>query len=76
MQIPQKIHYPDANCLIGSRIFLEKLEMANGDKRKAIGLYKGYGSYKDKKWSVSKEGYLRADKVLQIAYQIKENMDI
>ncbi|MFA5395309.1 MAG: transglycosylase SLT domain-containing protein [Methanogenium sp.] len=76
MQIPQKIHYPDANCLIGSRIFLEKLEMANGDKRKAIGLYKGYGSYSDKRWTVSKEGYMRADKVLKIAYQIKENMDI
>ena len=75
MQIPQKIHYPDANCLIGSRIFLEKLEMANGDKRKAIGLYKGYGSYIEKKWTVSKEGYMKADHVLRIAHKIKKYMD-
>ncbi len=75
MQIPQKIHYPDANCLIGSRIFLEKLEMADGDKRKAIGLYKGYGSYIEKKWTVSKEGYMKADHVLRIAHKIRRNMD-
>lgn len=76
MQIPQKIHYADANCIIGSRIFLEKLKMANGDKRKAIGLYKGYGSYSEKKWTVSKEGYMKADHVLRIAHKIKKYMDI
>lgn len=65
MQIPQKVHYPDANCLIGARIFLEKLKITDGDYRKAIIIYKG--------WTIDHpEGKRQADKVLSLARKLKE----
>lgn len=65
MQIPQKVHYPDANCLIGARIFLEKLKVTDGDYRKAIIIYKG--------WNIDHpEGKRQADKVLALARKLKE----
>jgi soluble lytic murein transglycosylase-like protein len=67
MQIPQKVAYPDANTLIGSRIFLEKLKITKGDYRKALCLYKG--------WPIDhSEGKRQADKVIKLALKLKENM--
>ena len=59
MQIPQKVFYPDANVIIGSRIFLEKMKIANNNVEKAIILYKGYEIG-------SKRGREQAKKVLVI----------
>ena len=65
MQVPQKVHYPDANCLIGARIFLEKLKITDGDYRKAITLYKG--------WPINHpEGKRQADKVIVLARKLKD----
>ena len=63
MQIPQSVFYEDANCLIGARIFLEKLRITDGDYRKALILYKG--------WSLNHpEGKRQADKVLLLARKL------
>ena len=65
MQIPWKIHYEDANALIGARIFLEKLKITNGDYKKAIIIYKG--------WTIDHpEGKKRADIVIALARKLKE----
>jgi len=67
MQIPHKVHYEDANCIIGSKIFLEKLKITGGDYKKAIILYKG--------WSTSDpEGHRQAQKVMDLAIRLKENI--
>ena len=67
MQIPHKVHYEDANCIIGSKIFLEKLKITKGDYKKAIILYKG--------WSISDpEGHRQAQKVMDLAVRLKENI--
>ena len=42
MQIPQSVYYPDANIIIGTRIFREKMTEARNDLLSAIMLYKGY----------------------------------
>jgi soluble lytic murein transglycosylase-like protein len=42
MQIPFAVYYPDANILIGSRIFNEKMVLAKGNVKRALCLYKGY----------------------------------
>lgn len=63
MQIPWKIKYIDANVLIGTRIFVDKLAYTKGNVRNAIIIYKG--------WKVQdKKGQFNADKVLQIRSQL------
>jgi hypothetical protein len=42
LQIPYAVYYPDANLLIGARIFNEKMELSKGNVKRAICLYKGY----------------------------------
>lgn len=65
MQIPQKVHYEDANTLIGARIFVEKLKITGGDYRAAVIIYKGF-SLNDA------EGKKQADKVIALAKKLKE----
>ncbi len=63
MQIPQKVP-SDANILIGSRIFREKMVMTNEDIVKALCLYKGYKIG-------SKDGLREAQKVIDLCQIIK-----
>jgi len=67
MQIPHAVYYEDANVLIGSRIFTEKLFLAKGDYRKAIVLYKGWSSDHP-------EGWRQADKVLHISKRLEAHV--
>ncbi len=65
MQIPQKVHYEDANTLIGAKILIEKLAIAKGDMKTALILYKG--------WKVSdSKGQQKANSVLALAKKLKE----
>ena len=65
MQIPQRIHDEDINCLIGAKIFVEKLKITQGDYRRALILYKG--------WALNHpEGKRQADKVIQLTMKLKE----
>lgn len=65
LQIPQKIYHVDANIIIGTRIFREKMNMSNGDIVKALCLYKGYpvGSARGKQ---------QAQKVIALYNKIRE----
>lgn len=63
MQISQNVP-SDANILIGSRILREKLEITNGDIKKALCLYKGYSIG-------TKKGSQEADKVINLCKTIK-----
>ena len=65
MQIPVKVP-PDANILIGSRIFREKMALTNDDVKKAICLYKGYKIG-------SGDGIREATKVIKLLQIIKTN---
>jgi len=59
LQIPHALWEPAENFLVGARIMKEKLEMARGNVRKAIILYKG--------WPVdSPRGIYEANKVLRL----------
>jgi len=69
MQIPHSnllLHKEaDVNTLIGARILLTKLALAEGDLRNAIILYKG--------WKVTDpEGKQQADKVLALMKRLRE----
>ena len=64
MQIPQHVP-PDANILIGSRIFREKMKLVDGNVEKALCLYKGYKIG-------SKDGIRETKKVLRIFQNLKE----
>ena len=66
MQIPQRVP-PDANILIGSRIFREKMSLVSNDIEKAICLYKGYKIG-------SKDGIKQAKKVINLYNTIKEGI--
>lgn len=65
MQIPVKVP-SDANILIGSRIFREKMALTDGDVEKAICLYKGYRIG-------SKDGIKQAKKVIRLFQIIETN---
>lgn len=64
MQIPQKVHYADANVLIGAHIFNEKMRQANNDLVVALCLYKGYPVG-------SSRGIMQARKVLALRDRLK-----
>lgn len=67
MQVPYNVFYEDANCLIGARIFLEKLKITKGDYRKALVLYKG--------WPLGDpKGLAQADKVINLTLRIKKHL--
>jgi hypothetical protein len=65
MQIPFKVHYADANMIIGAHIFNEKLKQSKGDVIKAICLYKGYEIN-------SSRGVMQANKVLALRNRLKQ----
>jgi soluble lytic murein transglycosylase-like protein len=67
LQIPQKVYYGDANCLIGARILQEKLKLAKGDYHKAIVMYKGYPID-------GLRGKYQANKVMRIARLLKKEV--
>ncbi len=64
MQIPYPLWHPDTNILVGAHILNEKIRISNGDVRKAIALYKGYGS--------SAKGLQKADEVLVLYNKLKD----
>lgn len=78
MQIPYNVKYIDANVLIGTRIFKDKLELdvVNGDMKRAIIAYKGWPlvakSKKDEK--EVKEGQHEADKVIKVYRKLTEEV--
>lgn len=55
MQIPHAVYDPDANILIGAKIFAEKMAIANNNLIKAICLYKGYQYGSEKGMRAAKE---------------------
>lgn len=63
MQIPNSVP-SDANILIGSRIFREKMSITNNDAIKAICLYKGY------KVGTAR-GLQQANKVISLYHKIR-----
>jgi|GEM_PF-893810 len=65
MQIPYAVYYPDANILIGARIFQEKMVLAKGNMIMAIILYKGYAND-------IVRGRMQAEKVLRLYHKLKE----
>jgi soluble lytic murein transglycosylase-like protein len=67
MQIPHNVFYEDANLLIGARIFLEKMQLANNNMENAVALYKGYPINSDR-------GKQQAKKVLSLYYRKKEEV--
>ncbi len=67
MQIPHNVFYEDANLLIGARIFLEKMQLANNNMENAVALYKGYPINSDR-------GKQQAKKVLSLYYRLKEKV--
>lgn len=64
MQIPFKVHYGDANMIIGAHIFNEKMRLANNNLILAICLYKGYGG-------TTERGVMQAKKVLALRDRLK-----
>lgn len=68
MQIPYAVYDPDSNILIGCKIFVEKMRLANGDTIKAICLYKGYEVG-------TKRGIEQANKVLRL-YSELQSMEV
>jgi len=64
MQIPYPLWHSDTNILVGAHILNEKIRISNGDIRKAIALYKGYGN--------TAKGLQKADEVLILYNKLKD----
>ncbi len=63
MQIPVHLTSQDAHIFEGANIFKDKLRITNGNVRRAIALYKGYGNHS--------KGLQQADKVLLLYNRLK-----
>jgi len=65
MQTPHKTGYTDIDIMYGARILKEKMDVANGDKIKALALYKG---------GLNNEAFKQATKTYDIYRKVKNSI--